>query len=340
MTNKALIFGVTGQTGSYLADHLTQRGYQVIGVTRRTSSNNESRICHLLSLSNFSLVQGDITDFSSCIKLIQKYQPDWLFNMAAQSHVGTSFSEPIHTANVTFLGHLNILESVRLISPKTRVYFAGSSEEFGTATNTYNRLTTKGVYQDLHTPKKPCSPYGVAKVAAHNLSTIYRDGYKVDVRVGVLGNHESPRRGEQFVTRKITKYIGKLVYHLNNNIPFNDKLFLGNLDTKRDWGHAREYAEGIIKIMEYPTACDFMIGTGETRTVREFLEYAFALAHIDYTKYTAICEDLKRPVEVPYLRMMAEDTYEVLNWRPRIKFEELVREMVEHDIQEYKNERI
>lgn len=329
MKNKAMIFGVSGQTGSYLAEHLLKRGDEVIGITRRTSINNYSRIKNCIISPLFKIEKGDISDFSSVANLIKEYQPDWIFNMAAQSHVGVSFNQPLVTMDVTCMGQLNLLEAVRLIKPDTRIYFAGSSEEFGSSIVNYHQITKSGQYQDLNTPKQPCSPYAVAKVAAHNLSKIYRDGFKTDVRVGVLGNHESPRRGEEFVTRKITKFIGRL--HRSQNK--EEKLYLGNLDAKRDWGHAREYAEGIIKIMEYPTARDFLIGTGETRTVKEFLELAFGIAQYDYSKYVEIDDKYKRPVEVPYLRMMAEDTYEILNWRPTIKFEQLVEEMVRHDME-------
>lgn len=335
-----MIFGVTGQTGSYLADHLVMDN-EIIGVTRRTSTNNQYRIKACSSFKNFKLEQGDITDISSCINLIGKYKPDWIFNMAAQSHVGTSFNQPTLTMNSTCIGHLNILEATRLIKPDTRIYFAGSSEEFGTSYDTYYNINAVGKYQDLNTQKQPCSPYGVAKTAAHNMSRVYRDGYGMDIRVGVLGNHESPRRGEDFVTRKITKYIGYLHYTLNNTKDIPKTLKLGNLETKRDWGHAREYAEGIIKIMEYPMARDFIIGTGETKTIKEFLEKAFDIAECgDYMQYIEISEDMKRPLEVPYLRMMAEDTYEILNWRPTIRFDQLVKEMVESDIKNYKHDRV
>ena len=353
-----LIFGVTGQTGSYLAEIISENPHnKVVGVTRRSSTPNTHRLSSLLQKSNFEIVEGDVTDCFCIANLINKYKPTVIYNMAAQSHVATSFKQPALTWEVTAGGCLNILEAIRTIDTKIKFYQASSSEMFGKNFNTkyvavnppaknfddvlktpiYDCIEAK--YQDENTPFMPQSPYAIAKLAAHNLVRNYRESYGIFACSGILFNHESPRRGEQFVTRKITKWIGE---YLANPIKDYDfpKLRLGNLEAKRDWGHAKDYAKAIESMMNQEAPDDYVISTQETHTVREFLEVAFDYAGLgSYEKYIAIDQEFFRPSEVDFLLGDSSKARKALNWKPSYSFLDLVKEMVDSDIEEAKKKR-
>ncbi|MDO8500059.1 MAG: GDP-mannose 4,6-dehydratase [bacterium] len=326
MLNKkvALITGITGQDGSYMADFLLAKGYEVHGLIRRSSSFNMARIGHLYpkvaqESENFSLHYGDLTDANSLIHIIDKVKPDEVYHFGAQSHVRISFDIPESTANMTALGTLRLLEALRVICPKAKFYQASSSEMFGLALAPQNEQT----------PFHPRSPYGIAKVFAHWVGVNYREAYNMFVVGGILFNHESPRRGENFVSRKITKSVAKILAGKQH------KLYLGNLDAKRDWGYAPEYVEATWLMMQQKEPDDFVIGTGEVHTVQEFTEEAFRLAGIvDWKKYIEIDPRYFRPAEVPFLAADARKAKEKLNWEPKVRFKELVKIMVEADCQE------
>ncbi len=326
----ALIFGVGGQDGHYLTKLLLSKNYNVVGVVRRTSTSNIGRISFFLTREGFQLDYADITDFSSVMSILTKYRPHWIFNLAAQSHVGTSFNEPFHTLEATGTGCLNILESLRLLSwDYVRFYQASSSEMFG---DSYD--SEYGVYkahQNIDTKFSPQSPYAIAKVMAHQFCQLYRKAYGINVRCGVLFNHESEMRGHEFVTRKITRWIGK---YKAGNIRLFDKLQLGNLDSSRDWGHAEDYVRAMVLIMQYKDAKDWVVATGETYTIKEFLAKAFEVAGLEsWEEYVSINDKLKRPSEVPFLKGDSSSIREELGWEPTINFNELVKRMVDHDIQ-------
>lgn len=326
---EAVIFGVTGQDGSYLAELLLSKKYQVTGVARRTSTPNTGRIQHLLDNSRFRLVQGDVLDFPCVMKILQEEAPDEVYNLAAQSHVGTSFTQPCLTWNVTAGGCLNILEAIRLLEYEPRFYQASSSEMFGSAYS----VNTSGVYQDEKTPMLPNSPYAVAKLAGHHLCRIAREAYGIFACSGILFNHESPRRGEEFVTRKITRWLGqnqkKILSHQHT------QLKLGNVQARRDWGHARDYVKAMWMMLQHDRADDYVISTGESHSVSEFLELAWSIAGLggmDINQYVVSEPANYRPYEVPYLCGSHSRAWEVLGWKPEVSFEELVREMVLHDL--------
>lgn len=330
MTNKtALIFGVTGQDGSYLSALLLEKGYDVVGVSRRSSVDTTSRIAHLLPKyeGQFKLVEGDVSDFVSVYDLIFKTQPDEIYNLAAQSHVGTSFSQPGYTWKVDAEGPMNILESIRRASPASRFYQASTSEMFGSNLGTLHSVngSLSLYYQDEDTPLSPNSPYAIAKVAAHHTVRLYRDAYKVHASSGILFNHESPVRGDQFVTRKITKYLGQLV------VGETPKLKLGNIDASRDWGHAKDYVRAMWMMLQQDKPDDYVVATGKTHTVREFLTEAFSYRGLDWQKHVEIDQSLFRPSEVPYLLGNYHKAYTQLGWRPQIAFYDLVKEMVDAD---------
>lgn len=327
----AIIFGVTGQDGSYLTDLLLSKDYQVVGVARRSSVDTTERLGQNIKNVNFTLVEGDITDAFCVSDIINKFEPDEVYNLAAQSHVGTSFKQPTLTWDVTGGGCLNILEAIR-VSPRVndiRFYQASSSEMFGKNFT----LTEDGKYQDENTAFMPQSPYAIAKLAAHHLVRNYRDSYGIYASSGILFNHESERRGENFVTRKITKWIGRfLASGKDENFP---KLGLGNLKARRDWGHAKDYVQAMWLMLQKETADDYVVATGETHSVEDFLEYSFKYAGLgDWDQYVYIDPEFFRPAEVDYLLGNPTKAAEELGWEPQIKFQELAHRMVEADINE------
>ena len=348
---KALIFGITGQDGSYLAELLLKKGYRVTGVTRRVSVNTTARIQHILP--KIKIVEGDITDAFNINKIIQDEEPDEIYNLAAQSHVGTSFNQPNLTWDITAGGVLNILEAIRYSPNKEhmRFYQASSSEMFGKnytlATSGTLSVDTGGSvvvdskfgkglytypkYQDEDTPFVPQSPYGIAKLAAHHLVRIYREGYGIHGSCGILFNHESERRGEAFVTRKITKWIGEFVASGNDNsFP---QLGLGNLQAKRDWGHAEDYVEAMWLMLQQDEPDDYVVATGETHSVADFLDAAFAAVDIDdWSNLVFIDPKFYRPAEVDYLLGVPAKAEEKLGWKRKISFNDLAKRMVEHDL--------
>ncbi|GGL91039.1 GDP-mannose 4,6-dehydratase [Deinococcus aerolatus] len=329
---KALITGITGQDGSYLTELLLDKGYEVHGVIRRASTFNTERIDHLYHdphdpAARLFLHYGDLADASGVRALLEKVQPDEVYNLGAQSHVKVSYDQAEYTADVTGLGALRLLEAIRDVGGRTgnpmRFYQASSSEMFGAAAPP----------QGLHTPFHPRSPYAVAKVYAYWQTVNHREAYDLYACNGILFNHESPRRGETFVTRKITRAVGRIKMGLQK------KLYLGNLDAKRDWGHARDYVEAMWMMLQQDAPRDYCIATGEAYSVREFAERAFGLAGLNHEDYVEIDPRYFRPAEVDYLLGDAAETREKLGWTPKTTFEELVREMVEHDMELARQER-
>ena len=322
----ALITGITGQDGSYLAELLLSKGYSVHGVIRRTSTFNTSRVDHLYqdphnSDSRFRLHYGDLTDGIGLIHILRKIQPDEVYNLGAQSHVKVSFDQTEYTADTVAVGTLRLLDAVRDLQNETgkqvRFYQAGSSEMFGATAPPQNEKT----------PFYPRSPYAVSKVAAHWYGVNYRESYNMFVCNGILFNHESPRRGETFVTRKITRAVGRIQCGLQN------KLYLGNLDAKRDWGFAGDYVEAMWLMMQQEQADDFVVATGEAYSVRQFVEASFAHIDKDWKEYVEIDPAYFRPAEVDYLLGDANKGRNALGWAPRVAFPELVKMMVEGDLE-------
>lgn len=327
MSKTALVTGVTGQDGSYLAELLLSRGYKVVGLYRRSSTSSFERIGHIQS-QDFHLEEFDLTDPSDTAFIIDKYKPDELYNLAAQSHVGTSFKQPTTTFEIDTIGVVNLLENIRRFSPNTRFYQASTSEMFGA-----NYTEQNGVkYQNEDTSLMPQSPYAVAKMASHRMVQIYRDAYNLYSCSGILFNHESARRGENFVTRKITSYIGRLV---NKRIGDTVKLKLGNLEASRDWGHAKDYVYGMYLMLQQQTANDFVLSTGQTYTVKDFLDKAFGLVDLDWHNYVEIDPELYRPCEVNFLKGDSTKARSQLGWIPTVSFDDLVTDMVNHDIKKY-----
>ena len=320
---KALITGVTGQDGSYLAELLVAKGYEVHGLIRRSSSLNTNRIDHLYADphrpdTRFFLHYIDLTDSSALARLVAKINPAEIYHLGAQSHVRVSFDLPEYTGNVTGLGTVRLLEAIRETGVNCRFYQASSSEMFGRAVE---------VPQTERTPFYPRSPYGVAKVYAYWMTVNYRESYGVYACNGILFNHESPRRGETFVTRKITRGIADL---LSGKI---DKIYLGNLDAKRDWGYAPEYVDAMWRMLQQDTAEDYVIATGEAHTVREFVTEAFRLVGVaDWQKHIGIDPEYFRPSEVDMLQGDASKAKRQLGWEPKVRFQELVRIMLEADL--------
>jgi GDPmannose 4,6-dehydratase len=329
---KAIIFGITGQDGSYLAELLLEKGYEVIGVTRRVSVPTLNRITHILP--KIKIIEGDITDAFSVSNVIKEEAPDEIYNLAAQSHVGTSFKQPSLTWDVTAGGVLNILEAIRYSGRKDDIKFyqASSSEMFGKNYNLREGLAEMIKYQDEKTPFMPQSPYAIAKLAAHHLVRNYRDSYGIFACSGILFNHESERRGEKFVTRKITKWIGEFVASgMDTEFP---ALRLGNLDAKRDWGHAEDYVRGMWEMVQHETPNDYVVATGETHSVREFLDIAFKHIGIDdWDDFVVIDPEFYRPAEVDYLLGIPAKAKRVLGWEPEISFQQLVERMVDSDVE-------
>tara|TARA_R110000824_G_scaffold2020_4_gene9789 strand:+ start:3476 stop:4504 length:1029 start_codon:yes stop_codon:yes gene_type:complete len=329
---RAIIFGITGQDGSYLAELLLKKGYEVVGITRRVSVPTLNRINHILP--KIKIVEGDITDAFSVSNVIKEEEPDEIYNLAAQSHVGTSFKQPSLTWDVTAGGVLNILEAIRYSGRKDDIKFyqASSSEMFGKNYNLREGFAEMIKYQDEKTPFMPQSPYAIAKLAAHHLVRNYRDSYGIFACSGILFNHESERRGEKFVTRKITKWIGEFVASgMNKEFP---ALRLGNLDAKRDWGHAEDYVRGMWEMVQHEKPNDYVVATGETYSVRQFLDIAFKHVGIDDWQHLVVIDpEFYRPAEVDYLLGIPAKAKRVLGWEPHISFEQLVERMVDSDVE-------
>ena len=314
-----VITGITGQDGSYLAESLLNEGHTVVGLVRRTAMEDKKyyNIEHLLKNQNLVLENGDLTDNSSIWRLIQDYKPDEFYNLGAQSHVGVSFTSPESTTQINASGVLNCLEAIRNLSPQTRFYQASTSEMFGDNMNAPQSETTI---------LSPNSPYAVAKVYAHNLVINYRKAYGLHACSGILFNHESERRGEQFVTRKITKAAARIKLGLQTG------LSLGNLDTKRDWGYAKEYVEGMKAILRHDTADDYVLATGETHTIREFIDYVSEAAGFNLMDYVSVNANNMRPSEVPLLLGDPSKAKRVLGWEAKIKAKDLAAIMYNADL--------
>jgi GDPmannose 4,6-dehydratase len=312
----ALITGITGQDGSYLAELLLDKGYEVHGIVRRSSTFGTQRIEHIFD--RLHLHYGDVTDGGAMARIVAEIEPDELYNLAAQSHVRVSFDQPAYTAEAVALGALNVLEAARAV-PCCRVYQASSSEMYGQVIETPQSETT---------PFRPRSPYGVAKVYAHWITVNYRESYGMHASCGILFNHESPRRGETFVTRKITRAAARI------SRGEQEKLYLGNLDARRDWGHARDYVEAMWLMLQRDDPDDYVIATGETRTVREFADRAFEYVGLDYRDFVELDPRYYRPAEVDILQGDARKAREVLGWQPRVTFDGLVAEMMSAELQD------
>lgn len=318
---KALITGVTGQDGSYLAEFLLEKGYEVIGMVRRTSTLNFSRIQHIQD--ELTLVSGDLLDQVSLINILKEHRPDEAYNLAAQSFVPTSWKQPVFTGNVTALGVTRMLEAVRTVDEGTRFYQASSSEMFG---------KVREVPQNEDTPFYPRSPYGVAKVYGHWITVNYRESYDIHATSGILFNHTSPRRGLEFVLRKITYGVAKI------KLGLADELALGNLDSKRDIGFAGDYVEAMWLMLQQPEPDNYVIATEETHSIREMCEAAFSYVDLDWQEYVVQDPRFMRPAEVDLLVGDASKAHRVLGWKPDVSFEELVQMMVEADLALLKEE--
>jgi len=319
---KALITGITGQDGSYLADLLLKKGYQVHGIIRRASTFNTARIDHLyedphVNGVNLFLHYGDLADSVNLVKLIYQLKPDEIYHLGAQSHVRVSFDIPEYTADVTGVGTIRILEALREAGVKSRFYQASSSEMYG---------KVQDVPQKETTPFWPRSPYGVAKVFAYWATVNYRESYGIHASNGILFNHESPRRGETFVTRKITRAVAAI------KLGQQKELFLGNLDAKRDWGYAPEYVEAMWMMVQQDEPDDYVVATGETHSVQEFVEAAFGHVGLEWQQYVKYDARYERPAEVDLLVGDASKAKRQLDWEPKVKFQELVQIMVDADL--------
>ena len=329
----ALITGITGQDGSYLAEFLMDQGYRVHGLVRRSSTFNTERIDHLYQDPHnedpkLLLHYGDLSDANGLLKVLEAAQPDEVYNLGAQSHVRVSFDQPLYTADVTATGTLRLLEAIREHQQRTgrqvRYYQAGSSEMYG--------ATPPPQHED--TPFHPRSPYAVAKVAAHWYTVNYRESYDLFACNGILFNHESPRRGETFVTRKITRAVGRIVHGLQN------QLFLGNLDARRDWGFAGDYVRAMWLMLQQDEPGDYVVATGRSYSVRDFLHTAFAKADLDWEQHVSFDPRYLRPAEVDHLEGDPRVANDRLNWKPEVDFDALVTMMVEHDLAVARHERI
>jgi len=321
MSQKALISGITGQDGSYLAELLLSKGYEVHGLIRRSSSFNTERIDHLYQDPHVNGVKlflhyADLSDSASLTRLVHEVQPDEVYHLGAQSHVRVSFDIPEYTGDVTAIGTTRLLEAIRETAPKARFYQASSSEMYG---------LVQAVPQREDTPFYPRSPYGAAKVYSYWMTVNYRESYKMHASNGILFNHESPRRGETFVTRKITRALARIKAGLQK------ELYLGNLDAKRDWGYAPEFVEAMWLMLQQDQGDDYVIATGETHSVREFLEVAFTCANLDWNQYVKIDPRYYRPAEVDLLIGDSSKAKKILGWQAKTPFAELVRIMVKAD---------
>ena len=321
MTQKtAVVTGVSGQDGSYLAELLLSKNYKVVGIVRRSAMEDKKlyNIEHLLNNENLILENGDLTDSASIWRIVQQYKPDEFYNLAAQSHVGASFTSPESTFEINATGVLNCLEAIRNISPKTRFYQASTSEMFGDNTNAPQSETT--TFQ-------PVSPYACGKVAAHNLVINYRKAYDIFACSGILFNHESERRGEQFVTRKITKSAARIKLGLQK------ELRLGNLVAKRDWGYAKEYVEAMWLMLQQETPDDYVVGTGKTNSIKEFIDFVSEIAGFNLMDYVIVDEKWKRPSEVPLLLADPTKAKKVLGWEAKTDAKQLAEIMYKYDLQ-------
>ncbi len=319
---RALITGITGQDGSYLADLLLEKGYEVHGIIRRASTFNTSRIDHLYADPHVNGVRmflhyGDLSDSVNLVKLLYELKPDEIYHLGAQSHVRVSFDIPEYTSDVTGVATIRILEAIREAGLRSRFFQASSSEMFGKVQQTP---------QTEKTPFWPRSPYGVAKVFSYWATVNYRESYGLCASNGIMFNHESPRRGETFVTRKISRAVAAIKHGLQK------ELFLGNLDAKRDWGYAPEYVEGVWRILQHDEGDDFVLATGETHTVREFVEAAFGHANLDWKEFVKHDPRYERPAEVDVLLGDASKAKKIVGWEPKVRFHELVRIMVDADM--------
>jgi GDPmannose 4,6-dehydratase len=316
MARRALITGITGQDGSYLAELLLDKGYEVIGMVRRSSTVNFERIGHLQD--QMELVNGDLLDEVSMIEILRTHRPEEVFNLAAQSFVQTSFSQPVLTGEVTALGVTRLLDAIRIADPDIRFYQASSSEMFGKVVEVPQRETT---------PLYPRSPYGVAKVYGHWLTINYRESYGLHATSGILFNHESPRRGLEFVTRKISHGVAAIKLGMRDTLP------LGNLEAQRDWGFAGDYVEAMWLMLQQDEPSDYVVSTGETHSVREFCEVAFSHVGLDYRDHVVTDERFFRPAEVELLVGNADKAHAELGWKPKVDFPSLVRMMVDADVE-------
>lgn len=330
MTKRALITGITGQDGSYLAEFLLEKGYEVHGIVRRSSSFNTARLDHVYRdphdpTAQLFLHYGDLTDGQNITNLVLDLQPDEIYNLGAQSHVRVSFDIPVYTLQVVGGGALNVLEAARQLnkSKEVRVYQASSSEMYGDVLETP---------QTENTPFRPQSPYACAKVYAFHQTVNYRQAYDLFAVNGILYNHESPRRGETFVTRKITRAATRI------KIGLQEKVYLGNLEARRDWGYARDYVEGMWMMLQHHEPDDFVLATGETYRIRDFLDYSFGYLDLDWEKHVEIDPRYFRPTEVDLLLGDASKARSVLGWSPRVTCRELAQLMVDHDLELAKQE--
>lgn len=317
---KALITGITGQDGSYLAEFLLEKGYEVIGMVRRTSTVNFHRIAHIQN--DITIVPGDLLDQVSLIHILEEYQPDEVYNLAAQSFVQTSWGQPVFTGEVTALGVTRVLDAIRIVNPKIRFYQASSSEMFGKVVEVPQKETT---------PFYPRSPYGVAKVYGHWITVNYRESYNLHASSGILFNHESPRRGLEFVTRKITHHVAKIKLGMTN------ELRLGNLDARRDWGYAKDYVKAMWLMLQQEKPDDYVVATGETYSVEDFLVAAFGCVNLNWRDYVVQDERFMRPAEVDLLVGDPSKAKRKLGWQPSVSFKELVEMMVEADLKMLKD---
>jgi GDPmannose 4,6-dehydratase len=326
---KALITGINGQDGSYLTTFLMEKGYEVHGTMKRNSvsENQTSRLNEVFPSLRENLHYADMTDMASLIKILNRIKPDEIYNLAAQSHVRVSFEQPIYTAQATALGVLNLLEAVKEVCPHAKIYQASSSEMFG------NSIDEDG-YQRETTPFKPVSPYGCSKVFAHNISVNYRNSYNMFISCGILFNHESPRRGTNFVTNKVVKDAVKIKYGLSN------ELKMGNLDAARDWGHAVDYVEAMWLILQQENPDDFVCSTGVSHTVKDLVEYVFKKLDLDWTKYVTVDEKYLRPEELNALKGDCSKLKKVTGWTPKYTFETMIDEMIEFWVEEIKHYKI
>jgi GDPmannose 4,6-dehydratase len=318
----ALITGINGQDGSYLAEFLLQKGYDVHGILKRNSvaENQTSRLNSIYT--KIKLHYADLTDLSSLISVIQKVNPDEIYNLAAQSHVRISFDQPLYTTNVTGIGTLNVLEAVKLIKPSIKIYQASSSEMFG------NSIDEDG-YQRETTPMNPVSPYGCAKVFSYNIARNYRNSYGMYISNGILFNHESPRRGTNFVTNKVCKEVVKIHLGLSN------ELKLGNLDATRDWGHAKDYVEAMWMILQQDTSDDYVCSTGISNSVQDLCEYTFSKFGLNFRDYVIVDEKFLRPEELNNLKGDSSKLKSITGWLPNYTFETMLDEMIEYWINYY-----
>ena len=323
MSKKALITGINGQDGSYLSEFLLEKGYEVWGTIKRNSvsENQTSRIPEKI-FKQLNLEYADMTDMSSLVSVLMKIQPDEIYNLAAQSHVRISFDQPIYTANATGMGTLNLLEAVRLTCPKAKIYQAGSSEMFG------NNIDNDG-YQRETTSMSPVSPYGCAKVFSHNICTNYRNSYDMFISNGILFNHESPRRGTNFVTNKVVKEAVKIKLGLSKNIK------LGNLDASRDWGHAKDYVKCMWLMLQQDKPDDFVCSTGISHTVKDLIVYVFSKLDLDWTQYVLTDKKFLRAEELEFLKGDCSKARTVLGWKHEYTFETMLDEMIEYWLNKY-----